>query len=99
MTEAVVKPVISPEGHIELELVDAQPGDQKAFAALISRSDEIRLRFFESENGGLQVQRMLSPDQLEAERAESEAWLRAMAAGGSFDFWDNEIDDAVWNNA
>jgi hypothetical protein len=98
MDSAVLK-LVSREGRIELELVDGSPEDRRELADLIAHSKDLLIQLDAVEGQVVGLRSKLTPAELEDYRKEGQEWLRAIAAGGAFDFWNNPLDDEVWNNA
>ena len=90
--------LVAREGQIELEPVDGNVEEQREMAELLAESGELFLNVV-ADNGRLHVQSQPAEADLTAYRAEGAGWLKAIAAGGAFDFWDNAVDDETWNNA
>jgi hypothetical protein len=84
--------LVARDGRIELVLLDGDSEQQRAIAERLD-SAGLNVVLQLDDNGRALLRSIPQSD------GEGDEWFALAAAGGSFDFWDNEQDDAIWNNA
>ena len=86
MTDAMLQ-VVDRDGRLEIELVEGSAEDRQQLAGLLNSA---KLLLHVDETGRAILRSLPESD------GESDYWFKAAAAGGAFDFLDNEIDNAIW---
>lgn len=91
MSKIEVQALLSPEGRFELDPAEESPDRRRAIYLLLRAvlAGELELRISQGSSGHVVIEAL--------GEQEDQDFLKL--AESSFDFWDNPVDDAVWNNA
>lgn len=101
MKDTVVKAVLDGSGLIGLRALTDDDADREGLAELLrARGGEQELLLHVEPDGRFVLCSIDddSPEALAEYRLEGEKWMKALARAGVFDFCDNEIDNAIWDN-
>lgn len=90
MADTLIKAKVDEAGRVVLVPANVEAQAQVDALALLKDADGLLLRISRDAEGRLHMQTL-------ADVQEELGWLKL--AESSMAFWDNPVDDAVWNNA